>query len=92
MYWSENWLIQSLLGTLLGFAFVVGLICYLSAQITISKPSIPLLKAPSLLVFVAATIATWSPRLISNSRNSAGDSHQNRISTTSKQELHSVSK
>jgi len=57
---SENWLI-SLLGTLLGIAFVVGFNMLLSAQITISKPSVFLYLSASLLVFVAGTIATWIP-------------------------------
>lgn len=57
---SENWLI-SLLGTLLGIAFVIGFNMLLSAQISISKPSVLLYLVATSLVFVAGTIATWVP-------------------------------
>ncbi|WP_340678788.1 FtsX-like permease family protein [Paraglaciecola sp.] len=57
---SENWLIN-VLGALLGIAFVIGFNMLLSAQISISQPSIWLYLAVTLLVFVAGTIATWIP-------------------------------
>lgn len=57
---SENWLI-SLLGGVIGIAFVILFNVLLSSQIEVSKPNVGLFIIAYAIVFVAGTVATWWP-------------------------------